>query len=351
MALFEHIEYDDHEQIVFCHDNVTGLKAIIAVHDTTMGPSLGGTRMWNYASSDEALTDVLRLSKGMTYKSALAGLPLGGGKAVIIGNAKTDKNEAFFKAYGRFINSLGGKYITAEDVNIRTADIDIVATETPFVAGTATKAGDPSPHTALGTYLGVKAAAKHAFGNEDLAGLRVAVQGLGAVGYDFAKYLAADGVKLFVCDVNQESVDRAVRELGAIAVDIDAIYDQDVDIYAPCALGATINDNTLQRLKAKVVAGSANNQLASPAHDRILKEMGILYAPDYVINAGGVIHVCSEAANFSLEDTSARIKNIFNTLDIIFTRAQAENRPTGEIADAMAREILAKKLAEKKAAL
>ncbi|WP_194755622.1 Glu/Leu/Phe/Val dehydrogenase [Aliidiomarina indica] len=351
MALFEHIEYDNHEQIVFCHDKVTGLKAIIAVHDTTMGPSLGGTRMWNYASSEDALTDVLRLSRGMTYKSALAGLPLGGGKAVIIGDAKTDKSEELFKAYGRFVNALGGKYITAEDVNIRTADIGIVATETPYVAGTAEKAGDPSPHTALGSYLGVKAAAKHAFGSDELKGLRVSVQGLGAVGYDFAKYLADEGAQLIVCDVNQESVDRAVKELGATAVSIDEIYDADVDVYAPCALGATINDATLKRIKAKVIAGSANNQLATPAHDKIVKDMGILYAPDYVINAGGVIHVCSEAANFTLEETSSRIKNIYNTLDKIFTRAKDENRPTGEIADEMAREILAKKLAEKKAAL
>lgn len=349
MALFEHKEFDNHEQVVFCHDKVTGLKAIIAVHDTTMGPALGGTRMWSYANSEEALTDVLRLSRGMTYKSALAGLPLGGGKAVIIGDAKKDKSEAFFKAYGRFVNALGGKYITAEDVNIRTSDIAIVATETPFVAGTEGKAGDPSPHTAEGTYLGLKAAAKHAFGHEDLNGLRIAVQGLGAVGYDFAEYCAKEGAKLVVCDVNQEAVDRAVAELGAEAVSIDAIYDADVDVYAPCALGATINDETLKRIKAKVIAGSANNQLATPAHDKILKDMGILYAPDYVINAGGVIHVCSEAANFSFEETAARVKAIYNTLDKIFTRATAEDRPTGEIADEMAREILAKKLAEKTA--
>ncbi|MCH8500293.1 MAG: amino acid dehydrogenase [Aliidiomarina sp.] len=349
MALFEHKEFDNHEQVVFCHDKVTGLKAIIAVHDTTMGPALGGTRMWSYANSEEALTDVLRLSRGMTYKSALAGLPLGGGKAVIIGDAKKDKSEAFFKAYGRFVNALGGKYITAEDVNIRTSDIAIVATETAYVAGTEGKAGDPSPHTAEGTYLGLKAAAKHAFGNEDLSGLKIAIQGLGAVGYDFAKYCANEGAKLIVCDVNQESVDRAVAELGAEAVSIDAIYDADVDVYAPCALGATINDETLKRIKAKVIAGSANNQLATPAHDKIVKDMGILYAPDYVINAGGVIHVCSEAANFSREDTAARVKAIYGTLDKIFTRASAEDRPTGEIADEMAREILAKKLAEKQA--
>lgn len=347
MSVFDHPEFDNHEEVVFCHDEVTGLKAIIAVHDTTMGPSLGGTRMWNYASSDEALTDVLRLSRGMTYKSALAGLPLGGGKAVIIGDAKTDKSPELFKAYGRFVDSLSGKYITAEDVNIRTSDIELVATQTRYVAGTEGKAGDPSPHTALGSYLGLKAAAKHQFGSDDIKGLKIAVQGLGAVGYDFARYLAKDGAVLTVCDVNQEAVDRAVKELGATAVGVDEIYDVDMDIYAPCALGATINDATLKRIGAKVIAGSANNQLATPAHDRIVKDMGILYAPDYVINAGGVIHVCSEAAAMTLEETAARVRAIYDTLGRIFTRAKAEDRPTGEIADEMAREILAAKAASR----
>lgn len=347
MSVFDHTEFDNHEEVVFCHDEATGLKAIIAVHDTTMGPSLGGTRMWNYASSEEALTDVLRLSRGMTYKSALAGLPLGGGKAVIIGNAKTDKSPELFKAYGRFVDSLGGKYITAEDVNIRTSDIELVATQTRFVAGTEGKAGDPSPHTALGTYLGVKAAAKHAFGSDDLKGLKVAVQGIGAVGYDFAAYLAKEGAILTVCDVNQDAVDKAVKELGATAVGIGDIYDVDMDIFAPCALGATVNDATLQRIGAKVIAGSANNQLATPAHDKIVQDMGILYAPDYVINAGGVIHVCSEASAMSTEETAARVRAIYDTLDRIFTRAKAENRPTGEIADEMAREILAAKAASR----
>lgn len=345
MSVFDHAEFDNHEQVVFCHDEATGLKAIIAVHDTTMGPSLGGTRMWNYANSAEALTDVLRLSRGMTYKSALAGLPLGGGKAVIIGDAKTDKSPELFKAYGRFVDSLGGKYITAEDVNIRTHDIELVATQTRFVAGTEGKAGDPSPHTALGTYLGLKAAAKHQFGCDDIKGLKIAIQGLGSVGYGLAKYLAKDGALLTVCDVNQEAVDRAINELGATAVGIDEIYDVEMDIYAPCALGATVNDANLERIKAKVIAGSANNQLATPAHDKIVHDMGILYAPDYVINAGGVIHVCSEASSMSLEETAGRVRAIYDTLDRIFTRAKADNRPTGEIADQMAREILAAKAA------
>ena len=347
MSVFDHVEFDNHEEVVFCFDEATGLKAIIAVHDTTMGPSLGGTRMWNYASTADALTDVLRLSRGMTYKSALAGLPLGGGKAVIIGDAKTDKSPELFKAYGRFVDSLGGKYITAEDVNIRTSDIEHIGTQTRFVAGTEGKAGDPSPHTAHGTYLGVKAAAKHAFGSDSVKGLKVAIQGLGSVGYALAKYLADEGALLTVCDVNEEAVDRAVQELGATAVSIDEIYDVEMDIYAPCALGATVNDETLKRITAKVIAGSANNQLATPAHDKIVKDMGILYAPDYVINAGGVIHVCSEAAAMSLEETAARVRSIYDTLDRIFTRATAEDRPTGEIADELAREILAAKAASR----
>jgi leucine dehydrogenase len=345
MSVFDHQEFDNHEEVVFCYDQASGLRAIIAVHNTTMGPSLGGTRMWNYASSDDALTDVLRLSRGMTYKSALAGLPLGGGKAVIIGDAKTDKSPELFRAYGRFVDSLSGKYITAEDVNIRTSDIELVASETRFVAGTEGKAGDPSPHTALGSYLGLKAAAKHKFGSDDVRGLKIAIQGLGAVGYDFARYLAEDGAILTVCDVNQEAVDRAVNELGAKAVGVDDIYDVEMDIYAPCALGATINDATLQRMNVKVIAGSANNQLATPAHDKVVKDMGILYAPDYVINAGGVIHICSEAASFTREETATRVRAIYDTLDRIFTRATDEDRPTGEIADEMAREILAAKAA------
>lgn len=341
MSLFEHPEFDHHEEVAFCHDEESGLKTIIAVHDTTLGPSLGGTRLWNYSSSAEALTDVLRLSRGMTYKSAMAGLPLGGGKAVIIGDAKTIKSEQLFRAYGRFINSLGGKYITAEDVNIRTSDIDIVAQETQHVAGTADKAGDPSPHTALGTYLGLKAAAKHRLGSEDLNGVKIAVQGLGAVGYDFAKYCREDGAELIVTDINEEALERAKNELGATVVGLDEIYSVDADIYAPCALGATINDETLKQLKCKIIAGSANNQLANPKHDKMVKDMGILYAPDYVINAGGVIHVCSEAANMSLEETDKRVRDIYNTLDKLFTRAKEEDRPTGELADEMAREIIA----------
>lgn len=341
MSLFEHPEFDHHEEVVFCHDEESGLKAIIAVHDTTLGPSLGGTRLWNYSSSGEALTDVLRLSRGMTYKSAMAGLPLGGGKAVIIGDAKNIKSDALFRAYGRFINSLGGKYITAEDVNIRTSDIDIVAQETQHVAGTADKAGDPSPHTALGTYLGLKAAAKHRLGSEDLNGVKIAVQGLGAVGYAFAKHCRDDGAELIVTDINEETLERAKSELDATVVGLDEIYGVDADIYAPCALGATINDETLKQLKCKIIAGSANNQLANPKHDKVVKDMGILYAPDYVINAGGVIHVCSEAADMSLEETDKRVRDIYNTLDKLFARAKEEDRPTGELADQMAREIIA----------
>lgn len=347
MSLFEHNEFDQHEQVVFCHDKATGLKAIIAIHDTTLGPSLGGTRLWNYVSSAEALTDVLRLSRGMTYKSALAGLPLGGGKAVIIGDAKTIKSPELFRAYGRFVNSLGGRYITAEDVNIRTSDIAYVGEETAYVAGTEGKAGDPSPHTALGTYLGLKAAVQHKFGQDNLQGLKIAVQGLGAVGYDFAAYCAKDGAQLFVCDMNEAATSRAAAELGATVVGLDEIYGLDVDVYAPCALGATVNDDTLKVLKAKIIAGSANNQLATPAHDQKVMDMGILYAPDYVINAGGVIHVCHEASNMSLAECEERVHNIYHTLTEIFSRSAREQRPTGQIADELAREVIAKAKAAK----
>jgi len=346
MSLFEHKEFDQHEQVVFCHDKQTGLKAIIAIHDTTMGPALGGTRLWNYASSAEALTDVLRLSRGMTYKSALAGLPLGGGKAVIIGDAKSIKSAELFRAYGRFVNSLSGRYITAEDVNIRTSDIAIIAEETAFVAGTAEKAGDPSPHTALGTYLGLKAAVKHAFGQDNLSGIRIAVQGLGAVGYDFADYCHRDGAQLFVTDINPAACERAAQQLNATVVGLDEIYALEVDVYAPCALGATVNDDTLKLLKAKIIAGSANNQLATPAHDQMVMDMGVLYAPDYVINAGGVIHVCSEAANMSRTETDQKVRDIYTTLTTIFSRSKSESRPTGQIADELAREVIAQKKAQ-----
>ena len=292
MSLFTHPEFDGHEQVVFCHDAESGLKAIIALHNLNRGPALGGCRMWNYASEDEALTDALRLARGMTYKSALAGLPYGGGKAVIIGDSRTMKSPALFQAMGRFVETLGGRYIIAEDVGIGVADVQIMARETRHVAGTPEGgAGDPSPATAYGVYMGIKAAVKHKLGSDSLSGVTVAVQGLGHVGQSLCRYLSGDGAKLTVTDINQAAVAAMAGELGARAVEPDAIYGTAAEVYAPCALGATVNDGTIKVLRMPIIAGSANNQLAAPRHGLELLKRGILYAPDYVINAGGVINL------------------------------------------------------------
>lgn len=341
MAVFNHSAFDGHEQVVFCHDPETGLKAIVAIHNTNCGPAVGGCRMWNYASDDEALTDVLRLSRGMTYKNAVAGLPFGGGKSVIIGDAKTMKSEALFRAFGRFIDSLGGRYVTAEDVGTSTTDIGHILKETDHVAGIEGMSGDPSPFTALGTYLGVKAAVKYRLGLDSVEGLKVAVQGLGSVGYYLCEHLAKAGAKLYVTDINEEALKKAEAELGATIVGLDEIYDLDVDVYAPCALGATVNDNTIGRLKAKVIAGCANNQLAEARHDQVLRDNNVLYAPDYVINAGGIINVSFEK-DYDEAKATKKVEEIYDTLLDIFKRADAENKPTGVIADTMAREIIAR---------
>ena len=339
MAFFDLADFDDHEQVVFCSDKASGLRAIIAVHSTKLGPAVGGCRMWDYASDEEALVDALRLSKGMTYKNAMAGLKMGGGKSVIIGDAKSIKSEALFKAFGEALNGLNGRYLSAEDVNINTADIAIANTVTPFVTGTEGKSGNPGPFTALGTFLGVKASVKHKLGLDDLTGLKVAVQGLGSVGYGLCEYLHKAGAQLFVTDINSAALDRAATELNATIVGLDEIYDQDVDVYAPCALGASINDNTIKRLKAKIVAGCANNQLAEPRHDQALVDNGILYAPDYVINAGGIINVSFEE-NYCAVTSTKKVEEIYHTLLDIFTKADKQNKPTGIIADEMAREII-----------
>ncbi|WP_434926394.1 Glu/Leu/Phe/Val dehydrogenase dimerization domain-containing protein [Shewanella sp. HL-SH2] len=339
MAVFNHVSFDEHEQVVFCHDKESGLKAIIAVHNTNKGPAVGGCRMWNYQSDDEALTDVLRLSRGMTYKNALAGLTMGGGKAVIIADPKTTDREKLFLAFGRFVNSLGGKYYSAEDVGVSTSDMMIANRETPYVAGLEGKSGDPSPLTALGTYLGIKAAVKHQRGIDSLEGIKVSVQGVGHVGYYLCKHLHEAGAKLIVTDIHQASLDRVATEFGATVVEPQDIYNQDVDVYAPCALGATLNDITLPLLKATIVAGCANNQLAEVRHGEKLKEMGILYAPDYVINAGGIINVSFEN-NYDKAAATAKVEQIYQTLLTVFTRADAENRTTGSVADEMARAII-----------
>lgn len=340
MAVFNLRAYDDHEQIVFCSDAASGLKAIICIHSTALGPAVGGCRMWEYNTDEGALVDALRLSRGMTYKNAMAGLPFGGGKSVIIGNSKTLKSEALFRSFGKFIHSLSGRYVTAEDVGTSPSDIAIVHKETPYVLGLEGKSGDPSPMTAYGVYKGIKSAVKFKLGRDSLEGIKVGVQGLGHVGYYLCKHLAEEGAQLIVTDINKESIERVVADFKATPVDINSIYTQDMDVYAPCALGATINDETLPRLKCSIVAGAANNQLAEDRHGVGLLNRGILYAPDYVINAGGIINVSFEN-NYSKEAAMKKTENIYNTLTEVFERAQKEGKPTNIIADEMARQLVA----------
>lgn len=342
VAVFNQVEFDNHEQVVFCSDKESGLKAIIAVHSTKLGPAVGGCRLWDYAEDQDAVYDVLRLSKGMTYKNAVARLPFGGGKSVIIGDAKTVKSEALFRAFGKHLERLGGSYYSAEDVNITTGDVMMMHKETNYVLGLEGKSGNPSPFTALGTFLGVKAAYQHKFGHQDLSGVKVSVQGLGAVAYTLCKYLHEAGAELFVTDINEESVARVVNDFGATAVAIDEIYDLDVDVYAPCALGATINDETIPRIKASIIAGCANNQLAEPRHGDVLREKGVLYAPDYVINAGGIINVYYETKPEGYDEalSTKHVEGIYDTLAEIFKRSDEEQKSTHIIADELAQEII-----------
>lgn len=344
VAVFDLVDFDNHEQVVYCSDEASGLKAIIAVHSTALGPAAGGCRFWDYASDAEALKDVLRLSKGMTYKNAMAGLKLGGGKGVIIGNPKNLKSDALFKAFGNAVNNLNGRYYTAEDVNITTGDMAIVNQSTEFVSGLEGKSGNPGPFTALGTFLGIKAAVKFKLGKDELTGVKVAVQGLGSVGYSLCEKLHQAGAELIVTDINQAALDKAATELNAKVVGLDEIYSQDVDVFSPCALGASIDDNSIAQLKAVIIAGCANNQLAEARHDQILLDKGILYAPDYVINAGGIINVALEIypEPYCADSATALVENIYNTLMTVFETAASKNMPTGIIADEMAREIIAK---------
>lgn len=344
MKIFEYMEKYDYEQLVFCHDQASGLKAIIAIHDTTLGPALGGTRMWVYESEEAAIEDALRLARGMTYKNAAAGLNLGGGKTVIIGNPRTDKSEAMFRAFGRYVESLNGRYITAEDVGTTVKDMDYIHMETNYVTGVSESygsSGNPSPLTALGCFVGMKAAAKEAFGSDDLNGKTVAVQGVGNVGYYLCQHLHEAGAKLIVTDINQESLDRVVTEFGAQVVPTNEIFSVECDIFAPCALGAIINDDTIPHLKCKVVAGSANNQLKESRHGDILQEMGILYAPDYVINSGGVINVADELEGYNAERARKKVENIYNIMLNIFEIAKRDGIPTYKAADRMAEERIA----------
>lgn len=337
---------NDHEQILFCNDNATGLKAIIAIHNTVLGPSLGGTRMWPYKSEMEALTDVLRLSRGMTYKSSLAGLNLGGGKAVIIGDSKTQKSEALMRRFGKFVNSLSGKYITAEDVGVSTKDMEYIKMETDFVSGLPENmggSGDPSPVTAYGVYLSMKASAKEKWGNDSLSGKKVVVQGIGHVGENLVKHLAKEGAKVSIFDINEERLKAVSMETGAAVItDGAGLYDLDMDIYAPCALGATVNSDTLSRLKCSIICGAANNQLADEnVHGKLVIEKGILYAPDFVVNAGGIINVFYELQGYNRERALAHAEKIYATTLNIFKVSKEENIPTYMAANRLAEKRIA----------
>ncbi|MCB9196479.1 MAG: Glu/Leu/Phe/Val dehydrogenase [Flavobacteriales bacterium] len=333
----------EHEQILFCQDKEVGLKAIIAVHNTVCGPALGGTRMWNYTNEADALRDVLRLSRGMTYKNAISGLNLGGGKAVIIGDSRTQKNEALFRRFGKFVNGLAGKYITAEDVGISPIDMTWVSMETKHVAGLPGKSGDPSPVTAYGVYMGMKAAAKVQYGSDSLAGKKVSVQGAGHVGEYLIGHLTKEGAKVFVSDIHEPTLLHVANKYNAEVVGTDDIYDLDVDIYAPCALGATVNDDTLERLKCSIIAGAANNQLANEnIHGIKVMEKGMIYAPDFLINAGGVMNCYGEVAGIAQPQIMSMAENIYNTtLDIIET-SRSTNVPTYKIANQKAEERISK---------
>lgn len=336
---------NNHEQVLFCNDNETGLKAIIAIHSTILGPSLGGTRMWMYKNEMEALTDALRLSRGMTYKSSVAGLNLGGGKAVIIGDSKTQKSEALMRRFGKFVNSLAGKYITAEDVGISTKDMEYIKMETDFVTGLPENmggGGDPSPVTAYGVYIAMKASAHEKWGNESLTGKKIVVQGIGNVGENLVKYLVKEGAKVYINDINDVRLMAVAKETGAEVISADAVYDMDMDIYAPCALGATVNTDTLNRLKCSIICGSANNQLADEnIHGKMVIEKNIIYAPDFVVNAGGIINVFYELEGYNRERALAHAEKIYQTTLNIFKVAKEQNIPTFMAANRIAEKRIA----------
>jgi leucine dehydrogenase len=341
LDLFEQMQTLGHEQVLLSHDPSCGYFGIIAIHDTTLGPALGGTRFWQYSSTEEALTDALRLSRGMTYKSAVAGINLGGGKSVIIGDNKRQDREALFRAHGRFVETLGGRYITAEDIGTSPADMEYIKLETDHVAGLLGLSGDPSPVTAYGVYVGMKAAARFRWGADSLSGKTVAVQGAGKVAYYLMQHLHAEGTKLIVTDIDGDKVKRVMQEFGARSVAPDVIYDQVADIFSPNALGATINDQTLSRLKVEIIAGGANNQLAEDRHGDVLEQRGIVYAPDYVINGGGVINVYGELNRWPVERAKKKAGEIYETLLRIFEMAKRERMPTYRAADRLAQQRIA----------
>ena len=344
MNVFDAPDFDHHEAVAFFDDKTSGFKAIIAIHSTALGPGCGGTRMYPYATSDAALTDALRLSKGMSYKNAIADLPLGGGKAVIIGNPATDKSDAKFAAYADAINTLGGRYVTAMDVGILPADMPVIARGTRYIAGydqPGKAGGDSGPATALGVFVGLKAAVKHRLGVDTTKGLRVAIQGLGKVGMGVARRLHGEGAKLIVADTNMTAVKEAVERLGAVAATPDQIVTCECDVLSPNALGAIFNDQSIPRLHARVIAGGANNQLARDHHGAMLRDRDILYAPDYVINGGGIIRVAAQIENWSDAEVERRVLGIADTLTAIFDRAARDGEATSVIADRMAEERIA----------
>jgi leucine dehydrogenase len=341
MDIFDSMRSFGHEQVLLSHDPSCGYYGIIAIHDTTLGPALGGTRFWQYKDSDEAITDALRLARGMTYKAAVAGINLGGGKSVVIGDNRRTDREALFRAHGRFVETLNGRYITAEDIGTSPADMEYIKLETDHVAGLLGLSGDPSPVTAYGVYVGMKAAAKSRWGRDTLAGRTVAVQGVGNVAYNLCRHLHAEDVRLIVTDIRPDKVKRVVDEFGAASVAPDAIYDQTADIYAPCALGATINDDTIPRLKVQIIAGAANNQLAEDRHGDELEKRDVLYAPDYVINGGGVINVYGELNRWPAERSLKKAGEIYETLLRIFEIARSERIPTYRAADRLAEQRIA----------
>ena len=348
-GVFQEVELYGHEQIVFVQDKTVGLKAIIGIHSTTLGPALGGCRMWNYVDENAALRDVLRLSRGMTYKAAVAGLNLGGGKAVVFGDARSQKTPELLKSFGRFVEGLSGCYITAEDVGIKVADIDTIRTQTRFAVGGSNKggSGDPSGMTAFGTFQGMKAALKFAGFGENLNGVRVAIQGVGNVGYHLCSYLSAAGAKLIVTDIYPNQIEKVVQEFGAGAIAPDQIYGADCDIFAPCALGAILNETTIPQLKCKIISGSANNQLEAEADGYTLHKRGIVYVPDYAVNAGGLINVAAELDGYNQEAVLAKVSQIYTTIENILQHSQKEDLPPHVAADRLAEKRLSEHRAKK----
>ncbi|MEZ5016693.1 MAG: Glu/Leu/Phe/Val dehydrogenase dimerization domain-containing protein [Flavipsychrobacter sp.] len=344
-SIFDHMQEMEHEQVVFCHDPHSGLNAIIAIHDTTLGPALGGTRLWNYNTHEEGIIDALRLSRGMTYKAAISGLNLGGGKAVIIGDAKQIKSEQLWRRYGKFVNSLNGKYYTAEDVNTSARDMEFIAMETEFVTGVPEfmgGSGDPSPFTAYGVFVGMKASAKKVWGNDDLSGKKVVVQGVGHVGQYLVGHLVNAGAVVSIADISESKLKETKEKYPAVTiVDNSTIFDMDMDIYAPCALGATLNTDSISKMKCAIVAGAANNQLAvENEHGPMLMKKGIIYAPDFLINAGGLINVSAELDGYNIDRVNGQVEKIYDRTLEIFALSDAENLHTQAAAMKIAKKRL-----------